>query len=437
MMRRNRALPFVVSLAMVGFGCSRESGSSQDELPRWETLSSPLERDLKPAPPDADRETLIRDQTQFGLDLYRRLDELVAGENLLISPYSLRSAFGMLFAGTVGDARAQMQDTLRFSLADDRQHVALNWLDLELRARQREAIGDEVDALVLETAHGIWLERTVVGKVKDAYLDRVAIHYGAELQLADFMNQAEAERVAINRWVELRTAGLVPELFPPGIINSFSVMVLVNALYLKAPWAVAFDPANTTKGEFIRLDDSPVEVDMMRSEALDARYAAGDDFTAAAVPLRGDELELIAVVPSTDFASFEAELDAAQLSDIFTALTDELVDLQLPKLDFGSDFDLTRTLRDQMPAPFADSRSFNGIAEGLGVITAVMHEATLAIDETGLEAAAATGIVIGDTGGEPPEATVEFRADRPFLVFVRDRPTGALLFFGRVLDPTA
>jgi serpin B len=81
---------------------------------------------------------------------------------------------------------------------------------------------------------------------------------------------------------------------------------------------------------------------------------------------------------------------------------------------------------------------FDNAYPGGGVfIDNIYHQVFFAIDEAGVEGAAATAIVMG--GGfspqEPPTAEYTVTFDRPFLVLVRDRATGTLLFMGRVNQP--
>jgi serpin B len=64
----------------------------------------------------------------------------------------------------------------------------------------------------------------------------------------------------------------------------------------------------------------------------------------------------------------------------------------------------------------------------------VFHKAFVAVDEEGTEAAAATTVVVGTTSA-PTDEPVVFRADRPFVFFIRDVPTGSVLFMGHVVNP--
>jgi serpin B len=65
-------------------------------------------------------------------------------------------------------------------------------------------------------------------------------------------------------------------------------------------------------------------------------------------------------------------------------------------------------------------------------VTATVHQATIVVDERGTEAAAGSGVVVGRKASSSADLTV----DRPFLFFIRHEATGAILFQGRVLDPT-
>ena len=59
----------------------------------------------------------------------------------------------------------------------------------------------------------------------------------------------------------------------------------------------------------------------------------------------------------------------------------------------------------------------------------------LAIDEKGMEAAAATAVSMGVAMAARPQEPLEIRVDRPFLFAIQHVPTGTCLFLGRVTDP--
>jgi len=75
------------------------------------------------------------------------------------------------------------------------------------------------------------------------------------------------------------------------------------------------------------------------------------------------------------------------------------------------------------------------VAVAVAAISRIIHQATVEVDEQGTEAAAATAVVM-DGGVGPPVQPIPFTIDRPALFVVRDRPTGAILFVGRLLDPS-
>ena len=84
-----------------------------------------------------------------------------------------------------------------------------------------------------------------------------------------------------------------------------------------------------------------------------------------------------------------------------------------------------------MGVAFGSTADFSGIdgARDLA-IEDVVHQATVTIDEAGTQAAAATAVVVGTTSVAPQP--VPFDVDRPFILVLRDVPTGAVLFVGRV-----
>ena len=437
------ARPTPITLALGGlllFGACSDEDSELDEGGEDTEFaeahsSEPHEED--PQIDASEAETLAADTRALTFDLYHQLRAgQAADRGFSISAFSIHSAFGMLYAGTVDPAREEMAATLHFSLPGERQHVAHNWLDAQLDARNLPATSDaggEQAAVELHSANGVWLLDELGDRVSKAYLDTLAIHYDAGVRLARFDTQPEAEREAINAWVAARTADLIPELFPKGVIDTLTRLVLVNALYLKAPWARPFEEEATTQAPFTRLDGSQTQVEMMHHAELDAEYGEGPGYQAVALPLRGEALELLIILPA-DFAAFEAGLDAAGLASLREGMSPAVVDTRVPKFELEAQLELTdELLALGMIAPFVDDHSFDAILEALGVITAVVHQTVIEVDEKGIEAAAATGVVVTETAVIEPDATIV--VDRPFLLAIRDAPTDTLLFFGRVLDP--
>jgi serpin B len=114
------------------------------------------------------------------------------------------------------------------------------------------------------------------------------------------------------------------------------------------------------------------------------------------------------------------------------------VEIYLPRFTLGSSFDLAGTLSGMgMPDAFDGAADFSGIDGTKQLsISHVLHNAWGEVDEEGATAAAATVVTVVGTVVDPPLVPPVFRADHPFLFFIRDTQTGSILFLGRVTDPT-
>ena len=109
----------------------------------------------------------------------------------------------------------------------------------------------------------------------------------------------------------------------------------------------------------------------------------------------------------------------------------------MPKFEFDSEFSLKDTLADMdMAIAFSGAADFSGMTGAPDLyISEVLHKAFVSLDEAGTEAAAATAVVMKETG--MPTELVEVTIDRPFIFLIRDIETSAILFVGRVLNPAA
>jgi serpin B len=414
----------LVALAALGLmGCEGSSnpgpaGAERPEAPSVR-LGSVKERDTGPVVDGRDLTALVRGNTAFALEMFATLSKSAPDQNFALGPYSISQAMAMLYAGARGETAQEMRTALHFDVDAERFHQTFNGLDLELRSRD----GD----ITLRIANQVWSQTGF--DPLPGFLDVLTRDYGAPLAVLDFAANAEQARAVINGWVGRATEDKISELFPSGTIQSNTKLVLTNAIYMDAPWKYKFDPQLTRPSSFTLPNGSRVMVDMMHfNDFLPSAWSA--EWQAVELPYRGDEVSMIAVVPQ-DLLAFEAALTAELLSKVVDEIRDGGIHLSFPRFTFSAHSPLVDAFRALGAPSLFDGADLSGIGgEGL-FVSAIEHEAYVQVDEEGTKAAAATGVAIAGSHGP----TIDF--DRPFMFFILDRPTGTVLFVGRVTDPRA
>lgn len=387
-----------------------------------------IEDRVDPQVPAADVTTLAQGNTAFAIDLLHRVGE--DHDNLFFSPYSISSALGMTSGGAANATLDAIADTMHFGLEQARLHPAFNRVDLDLASRAE--VGDDTRPFQLNVVNALWGARDMT--IEQPFLDLMAQQYGAGLRLLDFYEDADGSRDTINDWVEAQTNDRIQNLLPAGSITADTRMVLTNAIYFNASWATPFMEGATAPAPFAVPGEGRVNVDTM-AQTAPLGLARGDGWLAVDLPYDGHQVSMSIIMPD-DYAAFEAGLTAGQLDAVLAALrpADE-VSLFLPRFGFETDLPLTQPLQSMgMAVAFSGGADFSRMSPEDLQITDVLHKAFVGIDEAGTEAAAATAVIVGRdsaVGGEPRVV----RVDRPFLFVIRDRPTGMILFLGRVVDP--
>ena len=423
-------LLFAASL-LLGAACGDAAETERPDQAGF--VSSDVQRVLSPVVPASEGEELVAGSNEFAFDLYRAL--ATEDGNLFYSPYSISLALAMTYAGARGETEQEMADTLHFTLPQDRLHPAFNGLDLELASRGQGAEGTDEEGFRLNIANAIWGQEGY--SFLERFLDTLAENYGAGLRIVDFEREAEKARVTINDWVADETEGKIRDLIPPGVIDDLTRLVLTNAIYFNAAWLSPFQEPNTEDGPFHTLDGREVQVPMM-SQLASFGYAEGEGYQAVELPYDGEALSMVVLLPDAgEFEAFEGRLNADLFSSLAEDLTRRQVVLTMPRFKYESTFSLSDALKELgMPTAFTEFADFSGMnGEGGLYIQDVLHKAFVSVDEKGTEAAAATAVVVGTTSAPSPD--VELTIDRPFVFLIRDIQTGAVLFAGRVLDPTA
>jgi serpin B len=319
---------------------------------------------------------------------------------------------------------------LRFPLPQAPRHPRFNALDRALEGRGAGAAGADGGPFRLRASNALWGQKDYAFQAP--YLDLLAEHYGAGMHVVDFQQATEPARLTINGWVARQTEDRIQDLLPAGSVSPATRLVLTNTVYFNAAWATPFHKDRTSPADFKRLDGTTTKVQMMSRRGHIA-YAQEGGVQAVELPYQGDEVSLLVLLPDEGrFDAFEAALDPALLGTLVGKLQKTDLILSLPRFESDSTLGMKESLaalgiKDLFGAG-ADLSGMNGRKDLY--VSNVLHKAFIKVTEAGTEAGGATGVII-DVVSAPPVVT----ADRPFLYVLRDRPTGSLLFVGRVTTP--
>lgn len=436
-----------IAVALFGFafflaGCAGDGDDNKNQknsklLQKIEQAQSEKSRQQ----PDVDKQTvqkLAESNAAFAVDLYNQLTSDDSSENLFYSPYSISSALAMTYAGSDGETKTQMAETLHFEMPEKKLHPAFNKLNFSLEpgstdgTKSKDSGNTDKTPFTLNIANALWGRRKA--SFEQPFLDTLAVNYGAGLNLLDFGEKPDQSRRIINAWVANETNQKIDKLLQEGDITPNTRFVLTNAIYFNADWSHQFDEQKTRSAEFTKRDGSTVQVDMMH-QVGSFKYLETDTHQAIELPYAGEETSMVVLLPHEDKTLGDLEISAEAFAEVSE---NKAVDVQLglPKFKYRNRFRLAKQLKNLgMPAAFnPDKANFSRISSVADIyITDVIHEAFVKVDEEGTEAAAATAVA-GDSAGTPPKK--QMTVNRPFVFAIRHQPTNTLLFAGEVLDPT-
>jgi len=381
----------------------------------------------------------------FAIDLYHQLAR--DRGNLALSPLSAGATLGMALAGARGDTAREIEAVLPLPDRRGDVHAAFAVLLHDLAA------AGDVEGPALTIASRTWAGADAA--LEGAFLALVRERYRSEVGREDFHDARRAARV-INAWVEEATRGRIRDIVSEKDIPKDTSLVLANAVYFLGAWEEPFKPSHTSAAPFWLDGSTSVHAPMMSQSLDDVLYAAGDGWEAIELPYRGGRLVMDVVKPARERRSdsplvawmgsrtqsprlvqsledLEASWSATSLTEMLSRLRPTWVKLSLPRFDVDASLELNTALNQLgvNKAFHPGEADFSGAVRGKPTwIGLIRQRCRLRVDEQGTEAAGATVAVL--IRGIP----TTFVANHPFLFLVRDTRTGAILFMGRVADPT-
>ncbi|XP_073534774.1 serpin B4-like [Phyllobates terribilis] len=392
-------------------------------------------------------ESISKSINQFSFDLANELRNSESDKNIAVSPPSISAILSLLLLGSREDTSAQIQKVLHYPEAQTAEkegfgklcakkikkdkvadvHNQFHQLLLQLNSQKSDA--------VLTIANAAFTQMNF--PLAKEYLRSAETLYQAKVETVDF--QDDKARQKINSWVEEKTEGKIKYLFPESSLDKSASLVLANAVYFKGQWNKKFNEENTKNAPFYITKESEISVPMMRQtdrfnlgaiEELDAQiielpYGAGEQSMFILLPNAVGGLQMI-----EEQITDESLMKWTNGKNLRTTR----VDIQLPRFKIETSYDLVPCLTNLgMVDAFSQQKAnLSGISDIGLYVSQVFHKCFIEVNEEGTKAAAGTGAVIVPKSLFPPST---FKADHPFLCFIKHNPTDTILFHVKMYSP--
>jgi serpin B len=360
---------------------------------------------------------IIAGSNNFAFDLFRVGNPAQHKQNVFISPLSASMALGMAANGANGATYDEMHAALRLNDAS-REEVGTGYKSLITLLRGLDP------GTTFTIANSIWYEQTFL--FNTSFLDESQQYFDAQVQALDFKNPSAV--TTINSWVSQHTNDKIPTIL--SAIDPSEVMFLINAIYFKGIWQKQFDKTKTVDAIFHAADGTTATVPMM-SRGSGVQYAATSEYSAVDLPYGNSAFTMTVVVPTpgADIDAFAESFDDMKWNTLVSSFQESDVAVFLPRFRMEWQRPLNNDLKQLgMRLAFSDADFTRMSPVGLNlIITQVLQKTFVDVDEEGTEAAAATIVGVGTTSLPP-----QFRADHPFLVVIRERLSGTILFIGKI-----
>ncbi|WP_371804549.1 serpin family protein [Candidatus Lokiarchaeum ossiferum] len=363
--------------------------------------------------------------SQSILELYLKLKDSFP-ENIFISPFSIFSAFAMVYEGALDKTKNEIQKVFRFP---EIESLRKNFFALFNRIVQGSRNYE------LKMGNALWIQKKY--PIIEQYLQLMQKFYGGIARNLDFHNEPENSRQIINQFIETQTKGLIQDLIPTGMIRPTTDLILTNAIYFKGNWMIKFNPSETKKRNFILSSGNILKTPMMHMESEIFNYRLFKEAQILEIPYLENEISMLLLLPAKDISNLESMINTEKLEIWTHGLRKTKLDhIYIPKFEFNFKCSLKEILMSMgLTSAFSYKADFSKISKCQELfIHSVLHQAFVSVDEMGTKAAAATLIEMGSRSRSPPP--IIFNANHPFLFLIQDNATGSILFMGKVMDPT-
>ena len=366
---------------------------------------------------------------QFSFDLYKKISNADNSGNVFFSPISMSNAFSVPYLAASGLTKEQIETVFHFDENAKKNLKLYKDLTSEFEGSKN---------ITFRLANSLWIDESI--PINASFLRNVRQYTSRDdLFKIDFSKNQDDSRLQINNWVDKATSGNIKDLFPPRSINELTRFIMASAVYFKGDWHLKFDEKLTSSNDFYGVNDKVVQTSFMTKSADLHKYYENNEVQVLELPYKGASTSMIIVLPrfKGDLQTIEEQLSVKTYKNWLSSMTQRPVIVSLPKFNLKLQYDLRSTFRRMgLKEPFTDAANFDNMTASNDLkLTKVYHQSFIIVSESGTEATGATG-VIGTVKGPQP-APAYFNANQPFLFIIKDNKTDAILFMGRLTEPSS
>ena len=338
-------------------------------------------------------------------------------KNNITSPISLYACFALLAEGTRGKSFSELQSAFGYG-----NHPAV--LNQEMMEYVQNLQAGKSKSVMIRMDNSIYSSVSV----KNQYKNDIKTKYLALAKKVDFSNPNTI--IEINNRIKECTNGLLKNTITA--IDPLTIMVLVNTIYFKGDWKEKFEKSNTVKGVF-KMANREKAVDFMCHSKLKCGYLEAGDLKYLSIPYSGGKCVFV-----VEMRKDGSILDSDYKNVLKVAnLNEKECVVRIPRFKAKFKENINKVIKSMgINSIYHTSNDFQNISNGEVLVSQVIHNAFIQVDESGTEAAGATVVFLskGCSTGKPPSRPV-FTADRPFHYHIVDTSNDIILFSGTIHEP--
>uniref|UniRef100_A0A803YJB7 Thyroxine-binding globulin n=1 Tax=Meleagris gallopavo TaxID=9103 RepID=A0A803YJB7_MELGA len=336
---------------------------------------------------------------QFACCFYKEISSHENSGNIFFSPLSISTAFAMLTLGARSDTLAQILRVLHFNpreISENEIHEGYRQL-IQMVNRKNEGLQLNMGNVLFV------LDRL---KPQQRFLNNLREFYEGEIYPMNFKRSDQAQ-MKINDYVAERTNGKIKDLI--NNLDPLTELLLISYIYFNGKICIS-----NSLISYIISSDHVVET------VVDLYFHSSTHATLYHC------LRIVHMLEKQNDSALYCDIMPESLILFLHFFSSNSVNLYLPKFTLHGRYNLKNILYKMgIMDLFTDKADLSGIT---GQPQHRISQVSDSVDETGTEAAAATGMEI-----VPMSVPVVIRMNRPFLLVITLRDN--ILFMGKIVNP--